>query len=170
MTTSYPIGEFKITEPKADFGIDSSTSVDFFNKIKSLRLKFKSEEQKRDLLAAFNKVLQLNNINQEEINSKIFLPVLNPSSLIPRCGTCQTKSSIIKGKNHCNLCGRCVCNECFSDKIKVPGLGDDDKRLCLNCYNSILSLKKCDNFTNEQINLCVITTQDLFMGLRNHFY
>lgn len=142
---SYNMGEFNMVEPLANFGDDTSTSLDILDKNESLRIKLQTKEMKEGLLNEFSKLAP------SDLDSQIYAPVFVPSNLVPKCMLCGAKFSLLSTKNHCNFCGRCVCKKCSVYSMQLPGFGNDSKKVCNQCYSRILEAKQehpVDNLFN----------------------
>lgn len=152
----YQSGDYNIVEPQNYYGQDFSTSVDVRQKVKSFRIKFRTKEEKQNLLAGFAKVLADIHKSPHEMEMKCFAPVWIPDSMAPKCMLCGSKFTIINRKHHCRYCGRCICRKCFQHTIVLPGFGKEEQKVCNQCYAHILEVRQeHPEMTDEYlINMC----------------
>eukprot|EP00903_Cladosiphon_okamuranus_P006254 g6137.t1 len=53
-----------------------------------------------------------------------------PDDMAPNCCVCKSEFTIVRRRHHCRTCGRVVCDDCSSNRIR----GD---RTCLQCWDRI---------------------------------
>ena len=151
----YATGDYNIVEPSNYYGLDFSTSVDIRQKIKSFRMKFRTKEEKENLLSAFAKLLASKNLTAHQMEMRCFAPVWIPDSQAPKCMICGTKFTVINRRHHCRYCGMCIDRKCFQHTISLPGFGNEPQKVCNTCYRHILEVKQNHDLTDESlINMC----------------
>jgi hypothetical protein len=112
-------------------------AVDVRQQRKSFRLNMATSDEKKAILAAFERVLQACGVSQSQLRMRGFAPVWIPDDLAPKCMNCGSKFSFVNRRHHCRYCGDCICGKCFKSKIVCPGLGPLEQTVCPKCFISI---------------------------------
>lgn len=144
----YNTGEYLITDVR-DIG-PFVNAIDIKQKAKSFRVNMKSPEEKKQVLEAFEKVMKMSRLTQRELDSMGFAPVWIPDDQAPLCMDCGVKFSLLTRRHHCRSCGIVICKNCFSQKIVIPGLGEEEQSVCKKCFNHIKSLVEPETEANDE--------------------
>jgi hypothetical protein len=120
-------------------------AIDIRQPKKSFRANCPSAEVKRQLLEAFEKVLQFAKISRYSLEMRGFAPVWIPDDQAPQCMCCDRKFTVIHRRHHCRACGDCICGKCFSHKIECPWLQGYEQQVCTKCYEKIQTYRRIRN-------------------------
>ena len=133
-------GEYMITN--VDDAPPFVNAVDVRQKDKSFRCNMDSKEAKAQILEAFDKMMAFNNLTRAQLEVRGFAPVWIPNDLAPTCMECHKQFTFFTRRHHCRWCGKCVCADCWKNKIILPGLSDEPKHVCNECYSRLISMQK----------------------------
>ena len=136
----FPSGEYMITN--VDDSDPFFNAVDVRQKDKSFRCNLDTKEAKTQLLEGFDKMMKANNLTRAQLEVRGFAPVWIPNDLAPRCMECNKQFTFFIRRHHCRWCGKCVCADCWKNRIKLPGLSDEPKHVCNECYARLISMEK----------------------------
>lgn len=117
-------------------------AVDIRQQEKSFRINLMNANSKSEILEGFKKMLEFNNINQQDLENRGFAPVWIPDDQAPNCMVCNSKFTFVNRRHHCRYCGDCVCKNCWTHKIVCPGLGPSVQNVCDNCFKRITEMNR----------------------------
>merc|ERR1719282_179540 len=54
----------------------------------------------------------------------------------PRCQSCNAVFTVVRRRHHCRKCGKCVCNGCSPNAIRLDGY-TRRQRVCMPCLGGV---------------------------------
>jgi FYVE/RhoGEF/PH domain-containing protein 5/6 len=111
-------------------------AVDILQRTKSFRVALASADDKKALLAGWDKVKKANNLTDEQLAGAVYAPVWVPDSVALTCTICKTKFTFFRRRHHCRKCGAVICSSCIAGKITSQALGPGKHLICSDCVKT----------------------------------
>jgi hypothetical protein len=115
-------------------------ALDVRQKAKSFRANMRSPADKQAMLDGFERMKQIQKVDQIDLERRGFAPVWIPDDQAPVCMACGAKFTFVVRRHHCRSCGNCICKGCFSQKAAIPGLDGGPQPVCTKCFGRIAAM------------------------------
>jgi len=102
---------------------------------------------KDDWVAAISAAQEANGGGADNAEGKVMAPIFVKDADAAACMICNRGFGILNRRHHCRRCGKCICNACSYDKMRVPGLETEGRlvRCCIPCGNELKSTRSYGN-------------------------
>ncbi|XP_053694720.1 pleckstrin homology domain-containing family F member 1 homolog isoform X1 [Sabethes cyaneus] len=113
---------------------------------KSFAVYAATQTEKQEWMAHINKCIEdlLRKSGKKPVENHAAVWV--PDSEANVCMHCKkTQFTMLIRRHHCRNCGAVVCGPCSSKKFLLPGQSTKPLRVCLDCYDSLSSMKREEN-------------------------
>jgi len=106
---------------------------------KSFIVECMNEHQKESWVKMVASMQKRQGIDAQELERKVMAPIFVHNADAADCMICGKAFGLLNRRHHCKKCGKCICNSCSYDKMRVPGLETHGRlvRCCIPCGNDL---------------------------------